>query len=240
MNNLQKIFNDENKTRILGLLSILTLLWVILYFIPEIVVSLFNTLLGNLILMLTILFIYMNNRMYGLLTGLIVILLYRFYRLSKEGFTQDSEQSFLLIQNTINKNTIFDMNVIGILTYQSDEGQFLLNGILVENSNGNKKEELPSGFGSFPYKSGLKTSQEKSIIKCNMQNENNPTLEKITYTGKGAIFNEQTQFFEPVDYNNLENIIPGFTFLNSPCNPCGSIATIPDYSCKYNLHLKTK
>ena len=70
--NLNKLFNDENKTRLLGLLTIATLLWIVLYFIPEIVVSLFNSLLGNLILILTILLIYMNNRIYGLLIGLIV------------------------------------------------------------------------------------------------------------------------------------------------------------------------
>ena len=198
--NLNKLFNDENKTRLLGLLTIATLLWIVLYFIPEIVVSLFNSLLGNLILILTILLIYMNNRIYGLLIGLIVILLYRFYQLSKEGFTTDSQQNFLSIQNTINKNTIFDMNVIEtqasqeelnyfnsngmwpwsqnvidlyedavkknyyvrtipemstnytrtiyneasilrILSYQTDEGDFLLNGVLVKNPFGNKKEE---------------------------------------------------------------------------------------------------
>ena len=147
----------------------------------------------------------MNNRIYGLLIGLIVILLYRFYQLSKEGFTTDSQQNFLSIQNTINKNTIFDMNVIEtqasqeelnyfnsngmwpwsqnvidlyedavkknyyvrtipemstnytrtiyneasilrILSYQTDEGDFLLNGVLVKNPFGNKKEELPNFF----------------------------------------------------------------------------------------------
>lgn len=291
---INKLFNDENKTRTLGLLTILVLLWVVLYFIPSIFVSLFNSLLGNLILILTVLFVYMNNRNYGLLTGLIIILFYRFYRLSKEGFTQDSQQNFLSIQNSTNKNTIFDMNVIStqatqeeldsfnsngiwpwsqsvidlyqaavsrnpyvkglpedstnyartiynegailrILSYQSDEGQFLLNGVLVENPNGNKKEELPSGFGDFPYESGLKENREKSIIKCNMKDENNPTLEKITYTGTNNKFNIQTKIVEPVDYNNLENIIPGFTFTNSPCNPCGSIAATADYSCEYNL-----
>jgi hypothetical protein len=73
-----------------------------------------------------------------------------------------------------------------------------------------------------------------------MKNETNPTLEKITYTGNGKKFNEQTYISENIDYNNLENIIPGFTFSNSPCNPCGSIAAIPDYSCEYNLKLKNK
>jgi hypothetical protein len=127
--------------------------------------------------------------------------------------------------------------ILRILSYQSDEGQFLLNGVLVESD---KTEKLPSGFGDFPYESGLKENREKSIIKCNMKDENNPTLEKITYTGTNNKFNIQTKIVEPVDYNNLENIIPGFTFTNSPCNPCGSIAATADYSCEYNLKLKNK
>jgi hypothetical protein len=36
----------------------------------------------------------------------------------------------------------------------------------------------------------------------------------------------------------LENIIPGFTFLNGPCNPCGAINEKADYSCPFKLNVK--
>ena len=295
----KNLFNDENKTKLIGLLTIIVLIWVILYFIPELFKSLFNTLLGNLILILSILLTYMNNRIYGLIIGVIIIILYRFSQVSRENFTTDSLQDFLLIQNSINRQKVFDMEIIQnqasqeeldyfnehgmwpwsqrvieiyedainrnpyvrtvpeqatnyarriyneaailrVLSYQTKEGQFLLNGVLVKDPSGNKMEELPSGFGNFPYESGLLGNRVDDVIKCNMDNEENPTLERIRYTGKGGIFGEQTKKILPVDYNDLENVIPGFTFLNKPCNPCGAVASNPDYSCTYRLRVKEK
>jgi hypothetical protein len=307
------LFTNENKTKLIGLLTILIALWLVLYFIPEIFLSLFNTLLGNLILVIVTLLIYMNNRIYGLIFGLVILTLYRFSRLSKEGFDlnvtgnftiddkqeslQELDQHFLKIQSTINKNIIFDMNIINsqaskdelkyfnkngkwpwsqdvitlfeqavtrnpyirtvpeqatnyartiynekailrILSYQTKEGHFLLNGVLLKDPSGNKLEELPNGFGNFPYETGLLDNRVDDIIKCNMNNEDNPTLERIRYTGKGGIYGEQTMNTTSVDYNNLENLIPGFTFLNKPCNPCGALASTPDYSCAYRLQIK--
>jgi len=296
---LKNIFNNENKTRLIGLLTILIGIWLILYFIPEIFVSLFKTLLGNMILILSVLLVTAYNKMYGLLTGLVLVIIYRFSQLSRENFTTQSEKDFLLIQNTINKQNVFDMNIINsqasqeeldyfnrngmwpwsqkvielyeqaisrnpyirtvpeeavnyartiynqaailrVLSYQTKEGQFLLNGVLVKDPSGNKMEELPSGFGNFPYQAGLLENRVDDIIKCSMKNERNPTLERVRYTGKGGIFGEQTKQVTPVDYKNLEKIIPGFTFLNKPCNPCGSIASTPDYSCAYRLRVKNK
>jgi hypothetical protein len=302
--NIKNIINEENKTKIIGVLTILILIWLILYFIPEIFTSLFNTILGNLILLTISILLLMYDLKYGIIASLIFIVIYRFSQLSrkKEGFTwnKDSTQDFLLIQNTINRNTIFDVNMIQndqasqqevdyfnkngkwpwsqntiklyieainnnpyirtygldavnytrtiynesailrILSYQTKEGQFLLNGVLVQDPSGNKMEDLPNGFGEFGYKSGLIGNKSDDIIKCNMSKPNGGTLERITYTGKGGIFNEQTSKVAPVDYNDLENIIPGFKFLNGPCNPCGAINEKPDYSCPFQLKLKNK
>ena len=335
---IKNLLNDENKTKIIGLLTILIALWLVLYFIPEVFISLFDNLLGNLILMVIVLLVFMNNRIYGLIVGLVVLLLLRFFQLSGkksstresfslnidgtfsineseineeteenqqnsktyDNFTQDSKLNFLLIQNTINRQKIFDMKkietqasqeeldyfnkngmwpwsqkvidlykeaivrnpyirtdpddavnytrtiynesaIIRLLTYQTKEGQFLINGVLIKDPSGNKMEDLPSGFGNFPYESGLIGNRSDDIIKCNLKGDNTtPILERITYTGKGGIFNEQTQKVTPVDYRDLEKIIPGFTFLNSPCNPCGSMAAVPDYSCAYRLKVKDK
>jgi hypothetical protein len=298
---MKVLFNEETKIKTIGLLTILIGLWLVLYFIPELFVSLFNTLLGNLILLVATILVYMNNKMFGVIFTILILILYRFSQLSKEGFATQNNLTidFLRIQNTINKNKVFDMNIIHsqtseeelkyfnqngkwpwsqnvinlyeeavnrnpytrtlpeistdyartiynenailrILTYQTKEGQFLLNGIQVQNPSGNKMEELASGFGNFPYETGLLDNRVDDIIKCNMNDSSNPILERITYTGKGAIFGEQTQKVNPLDYNNLEKIIPGFTFLNGPCNPCSSMADNPDYSCAYQFKLKNK
>ena len=264
----------------------------------------FNTILGNLILITTSLLVSMYNIQYGIILSIILIVIFRFSRLSqiKESFTwnKQSTDDFLQIQNTINHGKIFDVNMIQenqasqeevdyfnnngmwpwsqetillyeaairsnsfirtlpqdavnytrtiyneaailrIISYQTKEGHFLLNGVLVKNPSGNKYEDLPNGFGDFALnkESGLLENRSDDIIKCNMKNPNNSTLERITYTGKGGIFGEQTSNIIPVDYTNLEKIIPGFTFLNGPCNPCGALNKNPDYSCPFRLNVK--
>jgi len=312
-------FNDENKTKVIGLLTILIAFWLVFYFIPEVFVTLFNTLLGNLILMVSVLLVYMNNRMYGIMAGLILFILFRFSQLTKQkrenftlnvngtfevdddaaSFTKNSKTDFLKIQNTINKQKIFDMDVLEtqatqeeldyfnkygkwpwsrtvidlykesvkhnpfirtdpneavkyartvynqnailrILSYQTKEGQFLLNGVLVKDPSGNKMEELPSGFGEFGYTSGLIENRTTDIIKCNLKDDANPTLERIRYTGKGGIYGEQTKKVFDISYNDLEKSIPGFKFLSSPCNPCKAMSSTPDYSCPFRLKVKHK
>ena len=300
----KNIINEENRTKIIGFLTILILLWLVLYFIPEVFTSLFNTVLGNLILLTISILTLMYNLKYGIIISLILIVIYRFSQLSKtkEGFTWDkkSTQDFLQIQNTINRNSIFDVNMIQnnqasqeeldyfnkngmwpwsqktielyresissnpyirtysgdavnhartiyneavilrIISYQTKEGQFLLDGVLIKDPSGNEMEDLPNGYGEFPYKSGLIDNKSDDIIKCNMNKANGSTLERIRYTGKGGIYGEQTSKTTSVDYNDLENIIPGFKFLNGPCNPCGAINENPDYSCPFQLKVKNK
>jgi hypothetical protein len=126
--------------------------------------------------------------------------------------------------------------ILRILSYQTKEGQMLLNGVLVPGDS-ESNEILPSGFGDFSYSSGLMSDRTNDIIKCNLKDD---SLERITYTGKGGIFNQQTNKYSKVDYNNLENLIPGFKFLSSPCNPCKAMGEIPDYSCPFQLKLKDK
>ena len=297
--NIKKIFNEENRTKVIGFLTILILLWLILYLIPDIMSSLFNTFLGNLILFTIVALISLYNIKYGIISSLIIIILYRFSHILKEGFswTPNSTQNFLLIQNTINRQKIFDIDIIKnqasqeeldyfnsngkwpwsqktkdlfvealkknpfirtlpedslnytmtiyneaailrILSYQTKEGQFLLDGVLIKDPSGNKMEDLPNGYGEFPYKSGLIGNKSDDVIKCNMNKRNGSTLERIRYTGKGGIYGEQTSKTTSVDYNDLENIIPDFKFLNGPCNPCGAINENPDYSCPFQLKVK--
>ena len=300
MKQLKNLINDENKIRLIGILSILIVLWVVLYLIPELFTSLFNSILGNLILLTLSLLTLMYDVKYGIIVSIIFIILYRFSQLSssKESFSWDkvSTQDFLEIQNTINPQKIFDVNLIQetqasqeelnyfnkngkwpwsqhtiklyeeaqnknpyirtfskdsinytrtvyneaailrILSYQTKEGQFLLNGILVRDKP-NKYEELPNGYGDFAYKSGILENRIDDVIKCNMENSNGSTLERTTYTGKGGIYGEQTSKVSPVNYNDLESVIPGFRFLNGPCNPCGALNENPDYSCPFKLEV---
>jgi len=300
--NVKDIFSEKNKTELIGLFTTLTLLWSIFYFIPELLASLFNTILGKIILLLSVIIVSFKNYRYGIILCIFILIMYRFKTIKiNEGFewSQKSTQDFLQIQNTFDPQVVYDVNLIQktqasqeevdyfnkngqwpwsqevqtlykeavnanpyvrtspgdavnfarkrynqaailrILSYQTKEGEFLLNGVLVRDPKGNPMEDLPSGFGEFGYKAGLIGKLNDNVIKCTSSSTDSK-LEKITYTGKGGIFNQQTKEITPVDYNDLENEIPGFTFVNGPCNPCGAINETPDYSCPFQLKVKNK
>ena len=306
--NIKLFFSKDISSKMIGLLTILILIWLVLYLIPELLASLFNTVLGCMILSIIVLLVGLNNYSdyrYGIMLGIVVIIMYRFLKLSapaKEGFTwsQDSTNSFLQIQNSINRNVIFDPiqiqkqasqdeldyflqngmwpwsqevidlyskmldknpfirtypkdaiihartiynqnAILQIISWQNKEGNFLINGVEVNNNSKNPLEDLPSGFGNFGYSSGLITNRSNSIIRCKVNPEGeNMTLEKRTYTGKDRITGLQTKDISDVDYNDLEQIIPGFKFTNGPCNPCIALNSPPDYSCPFTLKLKNK
>ncbi len=298
--NIKSIVNDENKTIFIGLFTILIFIWIVIYLIPSFFVSLFDTFLGRIILILLVIIVGFNNYRYGLMLGLSLIIFMRFVdivRVKSEGFelSQKSTLDFLKIQHTINPKIVFDMEKIKkqasqdeldyflkngmwpwsqnaidmytqavernpfIRTYSGDsvnyartiyneaailqllfmetkEGNFLISGVQINGGPKNEFEDLPSGYGDFGYKSGL-IKRMNPVIKCNIdENDNgNSYLEKTVYTGKGGIFGEQTSVKSAVDYNDLESEIPGFKFMNGPCNPCNALNFPPDYSCKYTL-----
>jgi hypothetical protein len=299
--------NDENKTMLIGLLTILVFIWLVIYLIPSFFVSLFDTFLGRIILVFIVILVGLNNYRYGLMLGLILIIFTRFVDIvrinasknGKENFELLSKLStldFLNIQHTINPRIVFDMEIIKkqasqleldyflkngmwpwsqdvidlyteainknkfIRTYSGDsinytrkiynqaailqllametkEGSFLISGVEIHGGPKNDLEDLPSGYGDFGYQSGLKKHMNQ-LIKCNIDDNGNASLEKTEYTGTGGIFGEQTSKKSPVDYNNLESEIPGFKFLNGPCDPCKAMNSTPDYSCPYSLDIK--
>jgi hypothetical protein len=297
----KNLFSENTKTEIIGLLAILVCLWLVFYFIPEIFVTLFHTILGKCILFLFAIVISFYNVKYGFILLVLFIILYRFSLLSigKEGFewSEQSTKDFILIQSINNPNLVFDTNMIQksqasqeevdffnkngmwpwsdstkdlykkairsnpyvkidpgsgleetqkiyneasilmLLSYQTKEGQFLINGVQIPSYSDNVKEKLPSGFGDFPYSSGLKQNLRDDVIRCNMETGN---LERISYTGRDGIYGIQNYSVEPVDYTKLENIIPGFLFTKCPCNPCVAMKMEPEYTCPFKLNVKDR
>ena len=119
--------NDENKTMIIGLLTILVFLWLVIYLIPSFFVSLFDTFLGRIILVVIVILVGLNNYKYGLMLALILIIFTRFVDIvrkknGKENFelSQISQNDFLHIQHTINPKIIFDMEIIKKQASQSE------------------------------------------------------------------------------------------------------------------------
>ena len=136
---IKEFANDENKTMVIGLLTILIFIWLVIYLIPSFFVSLFDTFLGRIILVIIVIIVGFNNYRYGLMLGLLFIILTRFvdiirvksYNGKKEGFelSQISQLDFLHIQHTINPKIVFDMEVIKKQASQQELDYFLKNGM---------------------------------------------------------------------------------------------------------------
>ena len=93
-----------------------------------------------------------------------------------------------------------------ILSWQTKEGQFLLNGVIVKDPSYN---EFPSGFGDFPYTSEL-VKERHDVIKC-ADDKGKLVLMRTRNVGldqNGAYITKQF----PVDLGTLDKLIPGFTF----------------------------
>jgi hypothetical protein len=73
---------NVNVNLIVGLISLLVVLWLVMFTIPGIFVSLFDTLLGNLILISFIILAGMNNVTLGFGLAVIFIILFRFSHMS--------------------------------------------------------------------------------------------------------------------------------------------------------------
>lgn len=123
-----KGLNEDNVNILIGILSILIFLWIILYLIPNFLSSLFNTILGNLILLLFVILVCSQNIKYGMIFGIVLIILYRFSHF-KEAFTwsDNSATEFIKLQNSINPQNIFDISEIQKQASQEEVDYFLKN-----------------------------------------------------------------------------------------------------------------
>ena len=130
MKELKNLFNQDNKTILIGLLSILIVMWIILYVIPNFLVSLFNTILGNLILLISLILVSSQDIKIGVFLAIILVVLYRFSHL-KEGFTwsEESGRKFIELQNSINPRIVFDTKEIQNQASQEEVDYFLQNSM---------------------------------------------------------------------------------------------------------------
>jgi hypothetical protein len=301
---LKKFFEPQNELMLIGLLSILVLIWIILYAVPGILSSLFNTLLGKFILLLFVILVSYKNVKIGVILFIILIIIYRLiiqsntYSGIKEGFTwkKDDINEFLEIQKLLNPHVVFDISeiqkqaspkdvkffikhrywpwskktqklyietlnnnpyvrtdpetaletvrtiynekaILQLLSWQAKEGQFLRNGVSIHRDEMNKYQALPNGWGDYAFNSG-QIRKTDNVIKCGLNKNKGLSLQQIEFKGNGGILNEHVKEITQVDYNNLENLIPGFKFLDGPCNPCEALNDPPNYNCPFQLELK--
>ena len=114
----------------------------------------------------------------------------------------------------ITEKTVYNERAMQqLLGWNSKEGQFLLNGSIIDNGNG--------------------------TIHCTTDEEGNTSLQKKVLKGyntwNGYADYETTNFSED-KINQIPQNVPGFQFVRSPCNPC--VALDNDYSCPFQIATK--
>jgi hypothetical protein len=129
--------------------------------------------------------------------------------------------------------------ILEIISWQKKEGQFLLNGVIVNDISGSDPSgNVPysrNGAGSYAFTSGLISTENNpniKIIKCKSDVSGNYALSQGQYDPT-----QNKQVYSEVESSDLENIIPGFKFVSQPCNPCVALNSPPNYTCPFTLDL---
>jgi hypothetical protein len=77
--------DEKNRNLLVGLFSLLVALWLVMFAIPELFINLFNTALGNLILIIFIVLAGIYNMLMGIGLAIIFIILFRFSKGTVKG-----------------------------------------------------------------------------------------------------------------------------------------------------------
>ena len=92
--------------------------------------------------------------------------------------------------------------------------------------------------GSFLLYGGTNAAIEnKNIIKCSGDPDKDPVLQKTTVTGYNLFNGFKNTTTVDIALENIPNEMPGFSFVNSPCNPCSALNNTPDYNCPFKLNV---
>ncbi len=84
--NVQWMLTPKTKQHLVTLFAILGFLWVIMYAIPSIFVQLFDTAIGNAILVLAVAMVMYKHRNFGIALGIGLVIAYQFSHMS-HGYT---------------------------------------------------------------------------------------------------------------------------------------------------------
>jgi hypothetical protein len=83
---LEGLFSRKNLNLVVGLITLLIVLWVVMFAVPNLFVSLFDTILGNVILLGFILLAGMYNVNLAVGLAVVFIILWRFSHMRIENF----------------------------------------------------------------------------------------------------------------------------------------------------------
>ena len=102
-----------------------------------------------------------------------------------------------------------------LLSWNTKEGQFIINGAIIGH---NKK--LPKNINN--------------LLQCNKDGNMIKVIKKDLPIEPQYMIENKT-IVEPTD---IPSLLPGFHFLENPCNPCSILQEdVPNYNCKFSLDI---
>ena len=105
-----------------------------------------------------------------------------------------------------------------LLSFQTKEGQFLLNGAVLGHT-----KNMPANVNN--------------VAVCGTDDLGNSVLQKKLYTGYDGLDGHMIENVTTIRDSNIPSVVPGFRFLNKPCNPCAPLNSPPDYSCPFSINV---
>lgn len=159
----------------------------------------------------------------------------------KYGMWPWSTQTIQMYTDAINKNTYIqtyskdsvkdarkiypEFSIVQALALQTPEGNFLTNGMVINDVSQRRMNR--DGRGSYPYRSNqiyLENRGGAKQVKCSVE------------TGRPIQINNQGDILDLQD-EDLPKIIPGFEYINQPCNVCDNLSGKKDteYRCAFRL-----
>ncbi len=102
-----------------------------------------------------------------------------------------------------------------LLSWNTKEGQFLLNGATIGNNQ---------------------------TIKCSPDENGNSVMQKTTYNGYNLWNGYKNSSTEIIKKEDIPDEVPGFSFIDKPCNPCEPLnftntnTSTNAYTCPFKLN----
>lgn len=122
--------------------------------------------------------------------------------------------------------TIYNENAMKqMLSWNTKEGEFLLNGGFANNNNNNNKKR--DQIKCFSY-----VDKPSVLKKVEIDG-----LQRIGFGLKQDLLNGyKKEKITDIANEDVPNEMPGFSFVGKPCNPCAPLDN--DYSCPFRLNVK--
>jgi hypothetical protein len=117
-----------------------------------------------------------------------------------------------------------------LMTWNTKEGDFIINGGIATNDPA-IDEEVNDGMPEIEH-------QAKNIIKCTQDKNGRSKMQKTTFNGYNYFNGYKNTKTEDVSNEDIPKEMPGFQFINGPCNPCGPLESPPEYNCPFTLNIK--